>query len=222
MITPQKIIRSKRKTIALVVNNRAEFIVRAPFGVSEKVIYDFISRKEHWIESKQKEVRAYFEKYPKCLFEVGESHLYLGKNYILDFSNVGDVFLEGNKMILPKSNMKQAKDILIKWYMRQGQKLIKERADFYANKMGATYTSLSLSNAKSRWGSCSPKQNIRINWRVIMCPQFVIDYVIVHELSHLQFKNHGKEFWTRVETIMPDYKEAQRWLRANSALASLY
>lgn len=222
MIAPKEIVRSKRKTIALVVNNKAELIVRAPFDVSDEVISATICSKQRWIEEKQRLVITFFEKYLNSSFDAGESHLYIGKSYMLDYAVVTEVTLDGNKILLPLDKKDHAKEILKNWYVKQAKVFVRERVDFYVNKIGAVYSSLTISDAKARWGSCGTKQSININWRIMMCPQFVMDYVIVHELSHLQFKNHSKDFWKRVETIMPDYRDAQEWLQQNSGLVNIY
>ena len=222
MIAPKEIVRSNRKTIALVVNNQAELIVRAPYDVSDDVISTTICNKQRWIEEKQRIVQTFFERYPNSSFDAGESHMFMGKSYMLDYSAVTDVTLDGNNILLPLDSKEHAKEILKNWYIKQAEVFVRERVDFYANKIGAIYSSLTLTEAKARWGSCGAKQSININWRIMMCPQFVMDYVIVHELSHLKYKNHSRDFWKRVETIMPDYKDAQEWLQQNSRLVSVY
>lgn len=222
MITPKEIVRSNRKTIALVVNNKGELIVRAPCGVGDEQITAAIRNKQRWIEEKQRIVKTFFERYSDSTFTVGESLMYMGNFYMLDYADAAGVTLDGNKILLPSSKKHIAAETLKDWYIMQAEKLVKERVDFYANKIGAKYSALKLSDAKARWGSCSKKQSININWRVIMCPQFVVDYVIVHQLSHLQYKNHGEDFRKRVETIMPDYRNAQEWLQQNSGLINTY
>lgn len=115
MTQPKEIIRSKRKTIALVVNNQAELIVKAPFEASDAVIYETISRKQRWIDEKQHIVKTFFEKYPDSVFEVGESHMYLGNLYMLDYADVESVVIDGNRLILPLKEKNEAKHILIEW-----------------------------------------------------------------------------------------------------------
>ena len=222
MTHPKEIIRSKRKTIALVVNNQAELIVKAPFEASDAVIYETISRKQRWIDEKQHIVKTFFEKYPDSVFEVGESHMYLGNLYMLDYADVESVVIDGNRLILPLKEKNEAKHILIEWYHAQATDVVFKRVQYYADLIGATYYSINLSDAKARWGSCGAKQTININWRAVMCPLFVIDYIAIHELSHIQYKNHSREFWKRVETVMPDYREAQEWLNQNSRLVNIY
>jgi predicted metal-dependent hydrolase len=84
--------------------------------------------------------------------------------------------------------------------------------------MGVEYSSIKMSDAQRRWGSCSAKNALNFAWRLVMCPLSVIDYVVVHELSHITYKNHSTKFWSRVATVMPRYREALEWLRLNRKL----
>ena len=104
------------------------------------------------------------------------------------------------------------------WLKVQGETVINDRVDYYANLMGVKYTSVKMSEAKRRWGSCGAGNTLNFAWRLVMCPQSIIDYVVVHELSHITYKDHSAKFWTRVATVMPNYKEAQDWLRLNRRL----
>lgn len=83
-----------------------------------------------------------------------------------------------------------------------------------------SYNMMRISSAKTRWGSCSRKRNINLNWRLIFAPPAVLDYVIIHELSHLTHMNHSKVFWAYVERMMPDYKTHRTWLKKNGGVLS--
>ena len=98
---------------------------------------------------------------------------------------------------------------------------ITQCAQVYAARAGLAYKSLRLGNAKKRWGSCSSKGDVRVNWRLVLAPREVLDYVVVHELVHLAEKNHGKRFWGRVRTLVPEYKKHREWLRRNQVLLNL-
>ena len=94
------------------------------------------------------------------------------------------------------------------------QKII-ERVDYYADCMGIDYGSISMRNQKSRWGSCSSVGNLNYNWKLVLMPPGVLDYVVVHELAHRREMNHSAAFWKVVATWMPDYKKYRKWLRDN-------
>ena len=90
-----------------------------------------------------------------------------------------------------------------------------ERSCLYAKKMGVTFEKIRLNSANTRWGSCGPQGNLSFNWRLIQAPTEVLDYVVVHELSHLIERNHSARFWRKVEEYCPDYRSARRWLKEN-------
>ena len=114
-------------------------------------------------------------------------------------------------------------DTLINWYKKQALPVITDLVEEYARLMGleGKYSSVKLSIAKSKWGSCSYDNKLLFSWRLIMCPTEVIEYVVVHELAHIIEKNHSKAFWNEVKKVLPDYKEHRKWLKDNSGLMDL-
>ena len=100
-------------------------------------------------------------------------------------------------------------------------RIITERVNNYAGIMSVTPGTIKLSEAKARWGSCSAKNNLNFAWRLIMCPLSVIDYVVVHELSHITYKNHSPAFWARVKAVLPNYEDDQDWLKVNKKLMEI-
>ncbi len=101
-------------------------------------------------------------------------------------------------------------------YKAQALPRFTERCEFYAPAMGVAYKKIGLSNASTRWGSCSPRGNLRFSWRLVMAPPEVLDYVVVHELAHLRELNHSKRFWALVKAAAPHFLEAKKWLRQHS------
>jgi predicted metal-dependent hydrolase len=108
------------------------------------------------------------------------------------------------------------RDCVQAWLMRQAKRVFEERLHHFAPQLGVRWTKLSLSNATSRWGSAGSDGAIRLNWRLIHFRQSVIDYVVVHELSHLRVMDHSPRFWSTVESIMPDYSQHKAQLRDES------
>lgn len=212
---PYEIVRSHRKTLALTIDNEARLIVRAPMQLGEDVICDFIKKKSRWITDKQRQVKDYATMQSAFVLEDGENVLYFGKSYAVLRKDVQEVTPEGSFLLVPEDMML---DGFADWMKMQGENVIRERVDYYANLMGVKYASVKMSEAKRRWGSCGAGNTLNYAWRLVMCPQSVIDYVVVHELSHITYKDHSAKFWTRVATVMPNYKEAQDWLRLNRKL----
>lgn len=213
-----QVVRSNRKSVALVINNEADLIVRAPTHMSDEAIDAFVQKKRRWINEKQQQVAVFGEKHPPVVVETGESIMYLGSSYAIIKDNVDIVEISGNELIIPEDF-----DIvsLTTWLKEQAMQIISDRVAMYANVMGVTPGTVKLSDAKARWGSCSSKNNLNFAWRLIMCPLSVIDYVVVHELSHITYKNHSQAFWARVKTVLPTYEDDQEWLKVNKKLMEI-
>ena len=213
---PAKIIRSRRKSIALVIQPDGELIVRAPKRATRKQINSLIEKHADWIVKKQiqaKETQALFAPHQ---FLEGESFPFLGEHYPLEFVDSEKpklVFV--NQFQLAKSVEEEAEVIFEQWYKKQAREIFTLRVEHYGQKNGFSYQKVKLSSAKRRWGSCSAKGNLNLTWRLVMMPIAIIDYVIVHELCHLRELNHSKRFWANVEEILPDYKTRRKWLKEN-------
>ena len=93
--------------------------------------------------------------------------------------------------------------------------VIPRRVSYFAEKIGVSYGKITLRQQKTRWGSCAVNGNLNFNWLLILAPPQVLDYVVVHELCHRIEMNHSRAFWEEVETVLPDYRERQRWLKDN-------
>ena len=122
---------------------------------------------------------------------------------------------------LAESYRNNARQLFINWYKNEAHKIIKKRLAYYSEKSGIAYNKFSLSNAKKRWGSCQASGNLFFAWRLIMAPLPVIDYVVVHELAHLEENNHSQRFWKKVKDILPDYQKYRNWLKENGYLLIL-
>lgn len=213
-----QIVRSNKKSVALVIDNEANLIVRAPIHMPDTVIDEFVRKKKRWINEKQQQVAVFGEKHPPVVVETGESIMYLGSNYAIIKDTVDAVEVSGNELIVPENyNV----DALTAWLKEQAMQIISERVAMYANVMGVTPGNIKLSAAKARWGSCSTNNNLNFAWRLVMCPLSVIDYVVVHELSHITYKNHSPAFWARVKTVLPTYEDDQDWLKVNKKLMEI-
>lgn len=218
----EKIIRSKRKTISFQISDDATLIVRAPFKVSEKIINRVILKHSDWIEKKKKKMQSRDVKFSKKEYVNGEGFLYLGNYYRLRLVESQEIPLNfENGFYLSKAYLEGAKGIFIDWYKKRAYEKISERVRWHAQKRGFKYNKINITNAQKRWGSCSCLNNLNFSWRLIMAPLPVVDYVIVHELVHLDEKNHSRAFWSKVKMLMTDYKKHQDWLKKNGHLLRL-
>lgn len=207
---------AKRRTIALIVNTDAQLIVRAPVDAALETIEKCIRKRSSWIEEKFALVRSSIEKYPPVSLQAGAIIPYLGEDCILSVADIPDFAVEGKTILIPREKSDQKS--LLNWLWLQAERTILGRVQFYAKLIGAQYKDFQVTDAKERWGSCGRSGTLNFSWRLIMCPVGVIDYVVIHELSHLKYKGHTDAFWMRVATIMPNYKEQQEWLQQNRKL----
>lgn len=219
----EKIIRTRRKTIALQVTSEGELIVRAPLKISNETIMSVVLKHRKWIEEKKKEALLKKEKNPPKKFVSGEEFLYLGKPYKLKIvENQREPLKFDNGFFLSEYYTSVAKEIFTGWYREKARKKLHERVEFYASRNMFKYYSIRITSAKKTWGSCSAKGNLNFTWRLIMAPLEVLDYVVVHELAHLEIKNHSKIFWTKVRSMMPDFENHREWLKENGYLLNLF
>ncbi len=217
-----KIIRSKRRTLSLEVTHDARLVVRAPETTSLDYIEKFVFKKQLWITDKQRLVAEKYNKVRPKEFVEGKEFLYLGNTYRLcivdDCEPPLSFVLSDLEFHLSRAHLPQAKGLFIAWYKEQAYRKIKQRVDWYSEWFGLNYNKFGITHAQRRWGSCSANNNLHFSWRLILAPLDVIDYVVIHELSHIEEKNHSKRFWNKVKAMYPDFKKSLTWLKQNEHL----
>ena len=212
-MTPTRIITSKRKTLSLTINENAELVIRAPLRLSIKKIQDFINEKESWINRKQ----AIIQNQIKDVTSNQNKLLYLGSLFPINInqSATKDLMFTGEEFIANSIEPNPLSLSIKKWYKKKFREIAIPRVTYFAEQHNLMVNQIRIKNQKTMWGSCSSKNNINLNYLLLMAPMKVIDYVIIHELVHTIHRNHSIEFWSSVESIMPDYKEHKLWLKAN-------
>ena len=211
----QQTVRSKRKTLALIVKPDGSLLVRAPLHTPVTTIQEFVEKNERWIQRKRAEFQAALPSTPKQYLP-DECFLYLGNSYALEIveGQRSPLLLDGRFKLAARLQVQGAL-VFEKWYREQARIILTQRVELLADPYGFQYTGLRITAARSRWGSCSATGSLNFTWRLVMAPLEVIDYVVVHELVHTVIHNHSKRFWKRVEKIMPDYAEHRKWLKKN-------
>ena len=220
MIQPDEIIRSNRKTLAIAVDSFGRLIVRAPKRCSKERIFAFIEEKENWILRKKSEKQGAGIQLPPENLN-GYSLMLLGKKCavrVVQTAKVG-YDAEKNEIYLPE---KSPRERLIKWLKNNAKRIFTEVTARTAVTMGTSYRSVTVTSARSRWGSCSGENAIRYSFRLLYAPKEVIEYVVVHELAHTKHKNHSKAFWAEVATYVPDWKMKRKWLKTHGALMEIF
>jgi predicted metal-dependent hydrolase len=215
-----RLIRSRRRTISLIVERDGSITVRAPLRTPETHIQTFVESKAKWVTRKRAQQRARVV-HAKQYID-GERFLYLGKTYPLKIIKSQRPLLTLNGVFrLSRTALPKAEATFTRWYKAQARQVIEERVARYAALHGYKYGHIRISSARRRWGSCSARGDLSFTFRLVMAQLEVVDYVVVHELVHLKTKNHSKAFWAGVAQIMPDYKQHVRWLKANGDYLTL-
>ena len=206
-----KIIYSKRKSIAIQITSLGEVLVRAPKKVPIELIEDFVSSKLNWIDENLMLVLKK-QQYKDSFSLSSGSHInLLGREYPVV---LGDKCLfNGEQLIISSSDFNTIKPDLIKIFKVLARNVINERVSFFSNEMKLFPTAIRINSAKTRWGSCSGKNSLNFSWRLVFGSYDVIDYVVVHELSHIKEHNHSKRFWEVVSYTLPDYKKREKALK---------
>lgn len=243
-----EIIRSNRKSISIEFPLSEGIKVRIPREMKDKALIIFLQENEELIIRKYKQALTHQEANPVKTWE----DIYVSGGKLPFLSQEVRLIITPEADITPQKNLKELKntayvyfledeilgkilrietmvtditflrECVVNRYKDQAKKLFKEKVQKYAAIMQLKYGNISVKEQKTRWGSCSSLGNLNFNWKLIMMPEAIIDYVIVHELSHLKFMDHSKNFWNEVEKYLPDYKTRRNWLSKNGIHYQMY
>ena len=221
-----EVIRTRRKkTISIKITmDKVSIIVPKNLPMSD--IKELLIKKSAWIQKKL-QLQSQIKPIDVKKYASGEMFSFLGEEYPLMVKQADTLFVElDNKQLLvtlPKGedHPQKIKKILSIWYQREADRILRERVAHYAKLIAVQPTAIEIKTYKARWGSCTIHAKIQFNWKLIMAPYHIIDYVVVHELCHIIEHNHSPAFWHQVEKIMPDYKENKQWLKLNGASLEL-
>lgn len=216
------IVKNRRKSISISVEIEKKIIVKVPLFFSKRETEAFVERKAEWIVEKYKEAEALQKERPVHAYKSGEIFLYRGKELTLNLivntqrkrimvKKQADTLL----IVSPTAERERLKDAVIKWYRDKAKEILPAKVFYYQKYIGRSIGDIRIKEQKSRWGSCSSKGNLNFNWKIMMAPDEIIDYLVVHELCHRLHMNHSKEFWNSVGNIIPDYRQKEKWLKEN-------
>ncbi|MFT6909381.1 MAG: putative metal-dependent hydrolase [Oleiphilaceae bacterium] len=215
-----KVIRTSRRKTAQVRVDEGKVSILVPDDLSDSRVDEILTKKTQWIRGKMYLHGQALSVQPKE-YVSGESFSYLGRNYrlkVLKGSEQPMKLLNGRLQVtLPTgSNSPQSvREALIDWYSSHAEAKIQEKAARYTSVIGVKPTSVGIRDFKSRWGSCHLSGDILYNWKIVIAPNRIVDYVVVHELCHLKQHDHSDKFWKLVSQVIPDYAECKEWLRVN-------
>lgn len=222
-----KLIRKpNKKDLSITVDLHEGVQVIAPESVSQEQLDKIMYQKAPWILKKQYAFREMEDEATPLEFLSGEKIRYLGRAYRLKVIKQNTAqpslsFKNGRFLAtLPSGHnqeqqTEELKRLCIDWYKAQGTSKLKERLKHYSKLTELVPSSIALKDQEKRWGSCTKKGELLINWRIMMAPLRIVDYVLVHEMAHLKVPDHSEAFWNYLRSIMPDYEERKEWLRIN-------
>lgn len=211
-LPPLKIIRSWRKTLSLHVLPDTTLLVKAPYLMPRYAINSFLEEHETWIRRRLAGMKANGGSTGRR-YEEGELFLFLGKTRTLTIGNNSIIEVRDDKLLFPHFLLFRIRKELETWYIGQARQIIMQRVEWYAKRMNVDYISISFSDTKSKWGSCTFHNKLQFNWRLILAPMSIVDYLVIHELTHILEKNHSRDFWSIVRRMDPSYKIEDKWLK---------
>lgn len=223
MITPDLISRSNRKTLSLSILKDGQIVIKAPLKMSDENIEKFVYEKQHWIRQKLAYIEQNKEKYDGVMHL--KKFLLFGNEYALKLANIKKIETSNNDLsiLIPKDTPNEKIQSKLKtWFKKIAKNTLENRLNYICSLVKLKPTSFRISDSKGRWGACNSKGTISFNYRVIMLPPSVIDYVIVHELCHLVEMNHSKKFWNLVYSFLPNTDVQKQKIKEYSFLLSLY
>jgi len=221
----QVVRRSRRKTVTIAVDPAQGVVLYAPRQAQEEKLSRIVLGKAPWIVSKLAQIQEAAQPVSAREFVSGESFLYLGRNYRLRVVKVGakeeqavkawrgKFLVSVDRNLSEKARAKKTRALLMEWYQAHAQERLPERAERYAIRSGEQAPKVWIRNQQKRWGSCDAKGHLRFNWHIIMAPMSLVDYVVAHELCHLQYPNHSEGFWKAMRILMPDFELRRERLR---------
>jgi predicted metal-dependent hydrolase len=209
-------VSSRRKSIGITVTAEGRVVVALPRGASRADLRRALEKHRAWMERRVAASQAALGR-----LQEGEAY-FLGQPFRLKVMQgaAGAVTCHGKEIRVPRPEAAEEValwPLLQAWYREQALSFLTARVRHWGERMGLAPGQVSLKEWKRRWGECHPDGKLRFNWRLIMCPSGIIDYVVVHELAHLLVPGHNPRFWAQVAKVMPDYAARRRWLNRDGA-----
>ena len=216
---------SQRHTLEIIVDRDGSLVLATPLGVPAETLEQFIDENLVWVYTKLAEKEA--QARPKSLREYvsGEGFPYLGRSYRLKLVDSArrqpPLRLYRSRFELRRDAVPYARDHFIRWYTIRLHPVLDRQIAALTNRIGAEPREVHIQDLGYRWGSSNRRGHLYFHWRVAMLPHRMIEYLVTHELVHLIERSHSDAFWERIERVIPDYADRQRWLREHGGLYDL-
>jgi len=225
---PYKIRRSDRARRARIVVDGDGVEVIVPRRMALRHVEPFVAEKQRWIERTLERYEAARREAPTAVVADGGSVPYLGERLELSVRvepgrSRPHVARRGERLIVKVAHDDRAtvEDALERWYRKRAREEIAIRLDYATARAGTDWTRLSIRGQRTRWASCSQDGAMSFNWRLLLAPVEILDYVVEHEVAHLEVLDHSNRFWKLLGSRCPDYREHERWLKRNGHTLTL-
>jgi predicted metal-dependent hydrolase len=214
------LIYKKRKTLEIGIEPPDKIYVVAPIDTPEDIVLEKVKSRANWIIKKLFSFRDMEYRHINREFVNGESFMYLGRNYSLQIIKNEEVKSPEIKIYrgkfyatTPTTDEEIIKKAMEKWYREKTLIKVETKVKYYEPLLNKKPNGIRAKEQKKRWASCTSKNELYFNWRCIMAPSPILDYIVLHEMCHMFYKNHSREFWNLVGTVMPDYPSRKEWLK---------
>jgi len=205
--------RSNRKSVVLYVRDNG-IEVRAPLKMQRADIDKFVASKEKWIADKLALLSERKETRDNFTLNYGDTVTYRNQKYLISAREGNRMGCDNESFYMPENlTNEEIKYTCIAIYRMLAKRDLTKKVFDFSKTMGVVPAAVKISNAKTRWGSCSGKNSLNFSWRLIMADDDVIDYVVIHELAHIKELNHSERFWAIVQEMLPDYRERRERLK---------
>ncbi len=215
-----QIIYKKRKTMGIYIDVYGNIELRVPRETKDNNVENMLKTKWEWIINKSEEMKEKTRGFKKKEYVEGENFLYLGESYPISIvvnklTKNSDITLEDDRLIITinEQNDELIKKILTKFYKQKCKRLIESRIRYYQQHFKSKPKSIKITSNKKTWGTCNSLREMTFNWKLIMAPIEIIDYVVAHEMCHMVHLNHDRSFWRLLGKYIPNYEERQQWLK---------
>jgi predicted metal-dependent hydrolase len=215
---PYRIRRSNRALHARILVDADGVEVVVPNHFPLRNVEPFVQEKRPWIERTLRRMRESEELFPPARLCDGGQVPYLGERLSLAVRTEpsrtrAHVARRGNEVVVKLSPDGSVRDAIEAWYRRQARIEVTPRLDAAVDRAGRSYRSLQIRGQRTRWASCSTSGAMSFNWRLLLAPAEILDYVVEHEVAHLDVQDHSLRFWRLLESRCPDWREHEAWLR---------
>jgi len=216
------LIKSERKNVSISIEPNKKIRVKAPLVLSDEEIMKTVMKKSKWITGKLFEMREMENRRYHRQYVNGEAFTYMGRNYSLQLIDDKTIkkptvkLYRGKLYVTTPTRIEEfIRNAIIMWYQDKAKEKIPERVAYYEKFFAEKRGRIIIKDQKKRWASCTKEGTLTFNWKGIIAPANILDYIIVHEMCHLRYMNHSKEFWEMLGRVLPDYEIRKEWLMNN-------